>query len=193
MLGGPTAVSVASARSRSAPNTTALQLVRVTPCDLGAVSRAPEIASKITLMYFQRLDRFLDCHQALALLNKPILAQPQSLNVPWGPAAVPTRAAEMPRILDPGVFNGFQQASFSRLAWPLALRGVSRGLPPKVDGAEGAAGTPPTQACIASGHSCDSRGARSGRQTRSGAPRLKKAARRAAMAVNLNVQRTDNI
>ena len=63
VLGGPTAVSVASSRSRSAPNTTALQLVRVAPCDLGAVSRAPEIASTITLMYSQRLDRFLGNHE----------------------------------------------------------------------------------------------------------------------------------
>ena len=58
VLGSPTTGSVASAGSRSAPNTTALQLVRVTPCDLGAVSRAPEIAWTIALMYSQRLDCF---------------------------------------------------------------------------------------------------------------------------------------
>ena len=78
MLGGPTVVSVASAGSRSAPNTTALQLVRVTPCDLGAVSRAPEIASTIALMYSQRLDRFLDNQVALTVQKKPNALQ--SLN-----------------------------------------------------------------------------------------------------------------
>ena len=69
VLGSPTTGSVASAGSRSAPNTTALQLVRVTPCDLGAVSRAPEIASTITLMYSQRLDRFWISRCALTVLK----------------------------------------------------------------------------------------------------------------------------
>ena len=77
MLGSPTTVSVASAGSRSAPNTTALQLVRVAPCDLGAVSRAPEIASTIALMYSQRLDRFLDNQKAVTGQKKLTVAKVQ--------------------------------------------------------------------------------------------------------------------
>ena len=112
MLGGPTVVSVASARSRSAPNTTALQLVRVTPCDLGAVSRAPEIASTITLMYFQRLDRFWISRCALTVLKLRANWELQSLNLPMGPRKADGASAAkcLGSVLQRGI-NGFQQAS----------------------------------------------------------------------------------
>ena len=94
MLGSPTTGSVASAGSRSAPHTTALQLVRVTPCDLGAVSRAPEIASTITLMYSQRLDRFWISRCALTVLKLRANWELQSLNLPWGRVRRTVRAPQ---------------------------------------------------------------------------------------------------
>ena len=72
VLGGPTVVSVASAGSRSAPNTTALQLVRVAPCDPGLSRELRKIASTIALMYSQRLDCFLDNHKALTAKTQGI-------------------------------------------------------------------------------------------------------------------------
>ena len=86
VLGSPTTVSVASAGSRSAPNTTALQLVRVAPCGLGAGSETPEIASTIALMYSQRLDCFLDNQKALTVPNTACQLGRQSLSCHLGAA-----------------------------------------------------------------------------------------------------------
>ena len=103
VLGGPTAVSVASAGSRSAPNTTALQLVRVAPCDLGAVSRAPEIASTIALMYSQRLDRFLDNQKALNSSKKRLTVAKVQCALASGPTHTSPKKGSVvkPRPMDP--------------------------------------------------------------------------------------------